>query len=74
MLHVRCYEQAMKARSAARSRVKVGRLEPGDLWGMQHAHDGVEAGFEIVAVEGCEVHGRARVEGLADLRRPWRFP
>ena len=46
--------QTTKARSAAR-RVKVGRLEPGDIWGMQHARGAKEAGFEIVAVEECEV-------------------
>jgi len=44
----------MKGRSA-RTRVKVGRLEPGDLWGMQHLHGRAEADVEIVAVEGCEV-------------------
>lgn len=53
-MYYRRRAQATKARSAAR-RVKVGRLEPGDLWGMQHARGGMEAGFEIVTVEGCEV-------------------
>lgn len=48
------WTQAAKTRSTAR-RVKVGRLEPGDLWGMQHARGAMEAGVEIVAVEGCEV-------------------
>ncbi|CAM9990603.1 unnamed protein product, partial [Ectocarpus sp. 4 AP-2014] len=31
-----------RTRSASRI-VKVGRLEPGDLWGMQHMHHGKEA-------------------------------
>lgn len=53
----------MKGRStASRSRVKMGRLAPGDLWGMQHVHGGAEAGFEIVAVEGCEVRANHDAE------------
>ena len=35
--------------------MKVGRLEPGDLWGMQHMQAEREAGVEIMAVENCEV-------------------
>lgn len=50
--------QTAKSRSQAR-RLKVGRLEPGDLWGMQHMHNGTDAEFEVVAVEGCEVSKRA---------------
>lgn len=46
--------QAAKSRSQVR-RLKVGRLEPGDLWGMQHMQAGADAEVEIVAVESCEV-------------------
>lgn len=35
--------------------MKVGRLEPGDLWGMQYMQAGANADVEIMAVENCEV-------------------
>lgn len=52
------YCQAARARSQAR-RIKVGRLEPGDVWGMQHMHAGADADFEVLAVEACEVCSHA---------------
>lgn len=46
--------QTAKSRSQAR-RVKVGRLEPGDLWGMQHMQQEAESKFDVLAAEACEV-------------------
>lgn len=53
--------------------MKVGRLEPGDLWGMQHMHHGAEAGFDIVTVEGCEVPSPVVESRKLRFRRLCRF-
>lgn len=45
-----------QVKSCSKARLKkVGRLEPGDLWGMQYMQAGANADVEIMAVENCEV-------------------